>query len=160
MIIDLLDMQEVIEIDPIHLDIMKKAAEKTLIIENKDTEAFEVSITITDNEQIKELNKQYRSINAPTDVLSFSFLEDENEEMIQNQDEIEATLLGDIIISIERAIEQANEYGHSLDRELAFLTIHGVLHLLGYDHMNEEEEKIMFSRQKEILKEMNLHFED
>lgn len=110
----------------------------------------EVSVTFVTNERIQEINREYRDKDAPTDVLSFAL-----EEM--GEDEIAITggdmprVLGDIIISVERAKEQAEDYGHSFERELGFLTVHGFLHLLGYDHMTEEDEKEMFGRQKEIL---------
>jgi len=111
---------------------------------------YEVSVSIVDNEEIREINRQFRSIDRATDVLSFpmlTFAEGEEAEVNEN-DEI---VLGDIIISLERAKEQAEEYGHSLKREIAFLTAHSMLHLLGYDHMEPEEEAEMFRRQKEIL---------
>jgi probable rRNA maturation factor len=103
------------------------------------------SITLVDNNMIKELNNQYRNIDKPTDVISFA-LED-NDDYI-NPD---CRLLGDIYISIEKALEQADNYGHSYLRELSFLMIHGFLHLLGYDHQNTDDEIKMFKRQEEIL---------
>ncbi|WP_312044507.1 rRNA maturation RNase YbeY [Anaerotignum sp.] len=110
----------------------------------------EVSVSIVDNEEIHQINKQFRDIDRATDVLSFPLLTFEEGEMpdLNEKDEV---LLGDIIISLERAREQAEEYGHSLKREIAFLTAHSMLHLLGYDHMEEEEEKEMFEKQREIL---------
>lgn len=101
-------------------------------------------IIIIDNERIHEINKEYRSKDMPTDVISFA-LEDFMDV------ETEVRLLGDIYISIDKAREQAKLYNHSLLRELAFLSIHGLLHLLGYDHMNEEDEKEMFSLQERLL---------
>ena len=106
-------------------------------------------IIIIDNERIHEINKEYRSKDMPTDVISFA-LEDFMDV------ETEVRLLGDIYISIDKAREQAKLYNHSLLRELAFLSIHGLLHLLGYDHMNEEDEKIMFGLQEEILNEAKI----
>lgn len=110
----------------------------------------EVSVSIVDNEEIHQINKQFRDIDRATDVLSFPLLTFEEGEMpdLNEKDEV---LLGDIIISLERAREQAEEYGHSLKREIAFLTAHSMLHLLGYDHMEAEEEKEMFEKQREIL---------
>ena len=114
----------------------------------------EVSVTLTDNEGIHALNKQYRSIDAPTDVLSFPLVEYENTEEPPVD---EATMLGDIVISLERAEEQAEEFGHSFEREVSFLTVHSMLHLLGYDHVNsEEEEEEMRSRQRDIMKALGL----
>jgi probable rRNA maturation factor len=108
----------------------------------------EISFTLTDNETIHQLNKKHRGIDRPTDVLSFPLIDFTTE----NIDNIKGTLyLGDIIISIDRAKEQASEYGHSLERELGFLTAHSVLHLLGYDHIEQEDEKVMFAKQEEIL---------
>lgn len=103
-----------------------------------------------DNEEIHQINKQFRGIDRPTDVLSFPQLTFEEGE-IMDRNENGEVVLGDIIISLERAREQAEEYGHSLKREIAFLTAHSMLHLLGYDHMEPEEEKEMFAKQKEIL---------
>ncbi|RFU61330.1 rRNA maturation RNase YbeY [Bacillus sp. V59.32b] len=115
----------------------------------------ELSVTFVDNARIREINKEYRSKDAPTDVISFAM-----EELGENEIEVIGTeiprMLGDIIISIERAAEQAEEYGHSIDRELGFLALHGFLHLLGYDHMNEADEKKMFTKQKEILNQYGL----
>jgi probable rRNA maturation factor len=105
----------------------------------------EFNVIIIDNETIQALNRDYRHIDKPTDVISFA-LEDYQD--IKYDDK---RLLGDIYISIDKAKSQAIEYGHSFLRELSFLSIHGLLHLLGYDHMNESDEKIMFAKQEEIL---------
>lgn len=116
----------------------------------------ELSVTFVNNERIQQINAEYRDIDRPTDVISFA-LEDEVEgelEIIQSPDQ--PVLLGDIIISIEKAKEQAEEYNHSFMRELGFLAVHGFLHLLGYDHMDEEEEKEMFKRQDVILESYGL----
>lgn len=114
-----------------------------------------VSVSLVDNRYIHRINKKYRHIDRPTDVISFAFLDDGHEyDKILFQEGVVA--LGDIYISIEKAIEQAKEYGHSLNRELSFLFVHGLLHLLGYDHMNEKDEKVMFSLQEEILKEIGV----
>lgn len=118
----------------------------------------EVAVTLVDNERIRELNRDFRGIDNPTDVLSFAMNESGEEEPdIYFEEEDEApNMLGDIIISVPRAREQAEEYGHTLQRELGFLVVHGFLHLLGYDHQNEEEEKEMFARQEEILHHVQL----
>lgn len=111
-----------------------------------------ISVTFVDNKTIHKINKEYRDIDRPTDVISFAFLDNEiNKEAILKSSDI--VVLGDIYISIDKAKEQAIEYGHSLERELSFLFVHGLLHLLGYDHMNEDDEKIMFKLQDEILGE-------
>ena len=108
-----------------------------------------ISVSLVDNEFIHKMNKEYRGIDRPTDVISFAFLDNEDREALYKSKE--PICLGDIYISIDKAKEQANEYGHSLKRELSFLFVHGLLHLLGYDHMNEEDEKVMFRLQDEIL---------
>lgn len=105
----------------------------------------EFNVIIIDNEKIHEINREYRGVDRPTDVITFA-LEDHKD--IEFED---IRLLGDVYISIEKARSQAEEYGHSLKREISFLTIHGLLHLLGYDHMEETEEKEMFKLQNEIL---------
>ena len=108
------------------------------------------NVIIVDNEFIHKMNKEYRGIDRPTDVISFA-LEDEHD-----IDYDDFRLLGDIYISIDKAKEQAKEYGHSLRREICFLSVHGLLHLLGYDHMEKEDEKVMFARQEMILNEAGI----
>ena len=118
-------------------------------------EDCEISLSIVTNDEIHDINKQFRNIDSPTDVLSFpqlTFKEGEEADVNENGE----IVLGDIIISIDRAKEQAEEYGHSLKRELAFLSVHSMLHLMGYDHMVPEEEEDMFRRQKEILIEAGI----
>ena len=118
-------------------------------------EDCEISLSIVTTEEIHDINKQFRNIDSPTDVLSFpqlTFEEGEEADVNENGE----IVLGDIIISIDRAKEQAEEYGHSLKRELAFLSVHSMLHLMGYDHMVPEEEEDMFRRQKEILIEAGI----
>ena len=111
-----------------------------------------ISVTLVDNEYIHEINRNYRHIDRPTDVISFAFLDDNpsRDKLFQSK---EMVVLGEIYISFDKAKEQALAYGHSLERELSFLFVHGLLHLLGYDHMNEDDEKIMFALQEEILAE-------
>lgn len=108
---------------------------------------YEVSISFVDNVEIKILNNEYRGVDSETDVLSFPM----------DEDFIVATpLLGDIIISMERAKEQAEEYGHSLEREVAYLTTHSMFHLMGYDHMNEEEKHLMRGKEKQVMRNLNI----
>lgn len=115
----------------------------------------EVSVTFVDDAMIQDLNNTYRGINRATDVLSFAFDEEtEGDQDIAITDP-EIHLLGDIVISIEKAISQAAEYGHSLERELAFLCVHGMLHLLGYDHQEETETQEMRKVEEEILNALN-----
>ena len=120
----------------------------------------EISVVLTDNDEIKALNNMHRNIDRATDVLSFPMFEyDENGEIIEDYaefNEVGDILLGDIVISLERADEQAKEYGHSFEREVGFLTVHSMLHLLGYDHMTPEDEEEMFGYQTEILNEIGL----
>lgn len=105
----------------------------------------EFNIIIVDNDKIQELNKNYRNIDRVTDVISFA-LEDDDTFNLDNY-----RVLGDIYICLERARKQALEYGHSFKRELSFLAVHGLLHLLGYDHMTKEDEEVMFKKQEEVL---------
>lgn len=119
-------------------------------IELEKVNNIEFNVIIVDNDTIWGINKQYRNIDRPTDVISFA-LED-------NQDfpDLDYRILGDIYISLDKVREQSKAYGHSFLRELAFLSVHGFLHLLGYDHMSEEDEKEMFSRQELILNEAHI----
>ena len=122
-----------------------------------DVESSEVSITLTNDEKIHILNKTYRGIDRPTDVLSFAFRESDEPEIIYDNDEVNVKeSLGDIIISVERAKIQADEYNHSLLREIVFLTVHGMLHLLGYDHMKEEDRIEMENEQKFIMEQLGI----
>lgn len=120
----------------------------------------EISVMFTDNQEIRTLNKLHRNIDRETDVLSFPLFEyDEEGYIIEEELEVNPDgdmLLGDIVISLEKAAEQAEEYGHSMDREVGFLTVHSMLHLFGYDHMTPEDEKEMFGYQHEILEQMGL----
>lgn len=112
----------------------------------------EVSLTLTDNSYIHTLNKKYRNIDRPTDVLSFALNESEEPEIA----DAKVNILGDIIISVERAKEQAADFGHSLKREIAFLTVHGMLHLLGYDHMEDEERIEMEEEQRFVMEKLGI----
>jgi len=122
-----------------------------------DVENSEVSITLTDDETIHRLNKKYRGIDRPTDVLSFAFRESDEPEILYDTEEDKAEeTLGEIIISVEKAASQAKEYGHNLLREIVFLTVHGMLHLLGYDHMEEEDRLEMENEQKFIMEQLGI----
>jgi len=125
----------------------------------------EISLTLTDNEGIWKVNKEFREIDRPTDVLSFPMLEYDvsgDFSQIENQTEdcfnpdTGEILLGDIIISVDKVREQAEEYGHSMQREFAFLIVHSMLHLFGYDHMEEQEAAVMEGKQREILECLNI----
>lgn len=132
--------------------LMKNCIQESLKTENF-TQNVEISLSIVTNQEIKQINKMYRNIDKETDVLSFPLIDDFKS---INQNSPNPIPLGDIIISIEKAISQAKEYGHSLKRELCFLTVHSMLHLLGYDHMTNEEESVMFSKQHIILNNLNI----
>ncbi|MEE0684228.1 MAG: rRNA maturation RNase YbeY [Bacilli bacterium] len=136
--------EEISELETVK-DVLNYAIKK----ENLENVIF--NVIIVDNNYIHELNKNYRHIDRETDVITFA-LEDEKDMVIPDDERV----LGDIYISIDKARSQAEEYGHSLLRELSFLAVHGFYHLLGYDHMTEEEEKIMFSKQEEVLHECNI----
>ena len=121
------------------------------IVKKLDVEKAIFNIIFVSNEEIHKINKEYRNVDRVTDVISFA-LEDNSD--IKYED---FRLLGDIYIAIDVAYDQAVEYNHSREREVCFLATHGLLHLLGYDHMNEEDEKEMFSLQEELLKEYNIN---
>lgn len=123
---------------------IKKYVKKCLREENVKGSSFNI-ILIT-NEEIKKLNAKYRNIEKETDVISFALEDEKNEKFF-----LKERVLGDIYISVDKAKSQSNEYGHSLKRELSFLAVHGLLHLLGYDHIEKEDEKIMFEKQELIL---------
>ena len=129
--------------------LIRRAIAETLRYEGVKA-ACELSVTFTDNEGIHALNKEYRNIDRPTDVLSFPQIDYESGESAEGA-------LGDIVLSLERADEQAREFGHSFERECAFLCVHSVLHLLGYDHeLSDEDDADMRRRQREIMEIMGL----
>ena len=144
--IDFDNNQEILPITYSLKMLVREAILKTLDYEQYRN-ACEVSVTFTDNEGIRAINREYREIDAPTDVLSFPLFE-----------ECDGTrMLGDIVLSLEKCRAQAEEFGHSFERECAFLTVHSTLHLLGYDHVNgEEEEQDMRARQTAIVEKMGL----
>ena len=112
-----------------------------------------VNIILTNSENIRNFNKQYRNIDSETDVLSFPMFEKEELENFKSE---EQEVLGDIIISIERVQKQAEEYGHSFQRELAYMVVHGFYHIIGYDHMTEEDKKIMRAKEENILSALEI----
>ena len=135
--------QDKIEYSDVFETLVKSAVEGTLEYEGFDKDC-EISITFTDNENIRQLNNEFRNIDRETDVLSFP-MDDEGDDVV----------LGDVVISLEKAKSQAEEYGHSIEREISFLCVHSCLHLLGYDHeTSEEDEKEMFTKQHEILEKI------
>ena len=138
--------QDKLPVDASLRALIRKAVNGALKYE-KFEKIAEVSVTFTDDPKIHELNREYRDVDRPTDVLSFPMYSEEDEDAV----------LGDIVISLERAQAQSLEYGHSFEREVAFLCVHSVLHLLGYDHeTGEEDEREMFARQDEIMKMLEI----
>jgi len=138
--------------------LVRAAVEKTLDYEQYGNPC-EVSITFTDNEGIRKLNRKFRGINRATDVLSFPLFDYEGNSEEPPINELKG-MLGDIVISLERAAKQADEFGHSFEREVAFLTVHSMLHLLGYDHETGEEDELdMRRRQTEIVEQLGLAVE-
>ena len=131
--------------EKIDMDEKLKSVVKTVLETEGLPLEYEVSITFVDIDEIHKLNKEFRNVDRPTDVLSFPM--DENFS-IEGVD----TMLGDIVISMDVAKEQAKDFGHSLDREIMYLTAHSMLHLLGYDHMEDEEKSEMRAREKEVMK--------
>lgn len=135
-------------------ELIRRVAERALRVAGEDLgPAVEVSITLVDDEAIRALNREHRGLDRPTDVLSFSQLEGED---MGELPEGEPLPIGDIVISLERCISQAEDYGHSFERELGFLTAHGMLHLLGWDHQTPEDEAAMMAKTEEILGELGL----
>lgn len=149
--IDFLD--ETGQLEEEALDFVKKVLEAAA--SHEQTGEAEVSVTFTDNEAIRAINRDYRGKDQPTDVISFA-MEETGEDEVAIIGEIGPRLLGDIIISVERTTSQAADYGHSFERELGFLAVHGFLHLLGYDHMTEQDEQAMFAVQEDILSSLGV----
>ena len=125
--------------------------------ENLENSKLFITITLTNPENIQKINKEYRNIDKPTDVLSFPMFEKEelNKKIANNDFEYE-DILGDIVISVQRVEEQAKEYGHSFERELSYMVVHGFYHLMGYDHIKEEDKEIMRPKEEKVLKDLNL----
>ena len=135
---------------------IKKVIEQCFKEENMEDSKLYISITLTTPEHIHEINKQYRNVDRATDVLSFPIFEKEEiDEKIRNHDFEHEDVLGDIVISIEKVEEQAKEYGHSFEREFAYMLVHGFYHLMGYDHI-QEEDKIMRVKEEKVLKKLGI----
>ena len=142
------DIEEKKEYD----EIIKKVISKCFKEENLEDSKLSITITLTTPEQIKQINKTYRNIDKATDVLSFPMFEkDELEKKIAQNDFIHEDILGDIIISIEKVEEQAKEYEHSFEREFSYMLVHGFYHLMGYDHIQEEDKTIMRQKEEKVL---------
>lgn len=138
--------QDKVEIGQNTQELLHSVIETTLKTENMNLN-YEISVSFVTNEEIRNLNNHYRQNNKETDVLSFPFEDDFD---------IGINILGDIVISMEKAKEQAMDFGHTLERELAYLTVHSLLHLIGYNHMTEEEKQTMRSREKLIMKKLQI----
>lgn len=129
-------------------EIIKRVLQKCFEIEKLENKNLYVNVVLTNAKNIKSINKEHRGIDKETDVLSFPMFE-KNE--IANLDNTNEDILGDMVISIERVEEQAKEYGHSFERELAYMVVHSFYHLLGYDHMTEEDKKEMREKEENVL---------
>lgn len=153
------DEQNSVALQEKQLELIERTALECIEDANLE-DACDISIILVDDEKIKMLNREFRNNDAPTDVLSFPMLEMMEGNVLYEEGDLDLDtgllLLGDIVISLETADRQALEYGHSLERELAFLTSHGVFHLLGYDHVDESGGKRMFEKQEEVLTKMGL----
>lgn len=139
------------EIPKESLEYMNQALDAAMEIEGVNGEMGQISLTMVSSEEIRQLNKEYRQVDRVTDVLSFP--------QFVSPDEIPADsmyLLGDVVISMEQAVKQAEEYGHSTQRELVYLFVHSVFHLLGYDHMEEDEKKVMRQVEESVMKQIGL----
>lgn len=128
-------------------NIIESVIDECLSVEEMSKDV-EVSVSFVDNNEIRELNRDYRNVDAPTDVLSFPMNEDFEEPL--------SKILGDIVISLERALEQSVVYGHTIEREVAYLTAHSMFHLLGYDHMTDEDKILMREKEKQVMKNLKI----
>ena len=138
-------------------DLINKVLETCFETENILNSKIYISLTLTTPNQIQKINKEYRNIDNPTDVLSFPMFEkDELKEVLENTENDLEEVLGDIIISIERIYEQAKEYGHSFERELAYMVVHGFYHLMGEDHIEDDDKKQMRIKEENILNLLNI----
>lgn len=159
-----IDNEASVKLDFDYEDIINKVVRECLDYEDCPYET-EISIILTDDEEIKIINKEFRGLDKPTDVLSFPALEYKvpgDFSIIQGDEsgffnpETGELILGDIILSLDKAINQANDYGHSLMREIAFLITHSIFHLMGYDHINDQDRIIMEKKQKDILNKLKI----
>ena len=136
---------------------IKKVLEQCFKEEKIENSKLSITITLTNPENIQKINKEYRNIDKPTDVLSFPMFEkQELEEKIKNEDFEHEDILGDIIISIQKVQEQAKEYEHSFERELSYMVVHGFYHLMGYDHIKEEDKAQMRPKEEKILNDLKI----
>ena len=151
--IEYLDIQEKKEYEEIIKKVVKECFETEKLTDSK----MYINIILTTSKNIKEYNKKYRNIDKETDVLSFPMFEKEElEEKIKNEDFENIDILGDMIISIPKVEEQAKEYGHSFERELAYMVVHSFYHLMGYDHMTEEDKSVMRAKEETVLNKLKI----
>ena len=142
-------------------EIIKKVVEQCFKEENMEDSKLYISITLTTPEHIHEINKQYRNVDRATDVLSFPMFEKEEIDNKIAEHEFEhEDVLGDIVISIEQVEKQAKEYGHSFEREFAYMLVHGFYHLMGYDHIKEEDKVIMRPKEEKVLEKLGIRREE
>ena len=137
-------------------ELIEKVLKKCFEVENIEDKNFYMSIILTTPAEIRKLNKEYRDIDRETDVLSFPMYEKEELETVKKQKQEWKDTLGDIVISIERVEEQAKEYGHSFEREFAYMLVHGFYHIMGEDHIEEEDKKIMRVKEENVLSKLNI----
>ena len=154
-------MYEIIYLDveenPEYEKIIKRVVEKCFEVENLTDSKLILTITLTTPEHIRKINKEYRIIDKETDVLSFPMFEkNEIDKKIKNNDFEHEDVLGDLVISVDRVKEQAVEYGHSFERELSYMVVHGFYHVMGYDHIKEEDKKIMRPKEENILEKLKI----
>ena len=154
---DIVNEQDKLEITEQIEEIISSVVLKTLDLEDFTEDCY-VAVTITDNENIRIINNEQRGIDSATDVLSFPVLEFEDGQMLAGVGDYfeDKLILGDIVLSAERAKQQSEEFGHSFEREVGYLTCHSVLHLLGYDHENEDEREVMRAKEEETLEKLSL----
>lgn len=157
-------MREIIQITYKDIPEKKQYSEllETVILQCFEEEKIEkeklyVSVILTNNEEIHKINKKYRNVDKPTDVLSFPMFEKEEIEYIIKNKQTHKEILGDVIISIPKVEEQSEEYGHSFERELAYMMVHAFYHLMGYDHIEEEDKKVMRKKEEEVLSKLNIN---
>ena len=148
--IDYLEIEENAEFE----ELINKVLEECFLVENMQDSKIYIDVTLTNPENIKKLNNEYRNIDKETDVLSFPMFEKDEIENVKNTEYRES--LGDIVISIERVKEQAVEYEHSFEREFAYMLVHGFYHLMGYDHIEEEDKKLMRPKEEKILNDLGI----
>lgn len=147
--INFLDIEENEE----YINTLTKVLEKCFEVEHLKNKNLYVNIVLTNPENIRIINKEHRNIDKETDVLSFPMFEKEE---LEQRKELNQDVLGDIVISIEKVKEQAEEYGHSFERELAYMAVHGFYHLMGYDHMEENDKILMREKEENVLNKLNI----